>query len=183
MDECWFGLENEAIRGKMKEYLLTLRKKNVFCIFATQNPSAVANSPLNTTMIQNCPTQIFLADPKAVKLSEDYKKLGLSEEEISILAMSTKKRDYYLKCTQGSRLFQLSLGIIQLSLFRGKESTFKMTDPEGNTSIVKWYDFLLYLLEQKSNMKTKRAFVDQILDIQGVPFRHLLENYDWEAYL
>ena len=183
MDECWFGLENEAIRGKMKEYLLTLRKKNVFCIFATQNPSAVANSPLNTTMIQNCPTQIFLADPKAVKLSEDYKKLGLSDEEISILAMSTKKRDYYLKCTQGSRLFQLSLGIIQLSLFRGKESTFKMTDPEGNTSIVKWYDFLLYLLEQKSNMKTKRAFVDQILDIQGVPFRHLLENYDWEAYL
>lgn len=181
MDECWFGLENEIIRSKMKEYLLTLRKKNVFCIFATQNPSAVADSPLASTMIQNCPTQIFLADPKALKLSDKYQKLGLSEEEVGILSTSTKKRDYYLKCTAGSRLFQLSLGAIQLALFRGRESTFEY--PKGSGNYISWFEFQKYLLEKRKGQKKARCYVDEILDVQGIPFRHYLKDYDWEKYL
>lgn len=178
MDECWFGLENPAISGKMKEYLLTLRKKNVFCIFATQNPSAIANSPMASTMIQNCPTQIFLADPRAKKLEEDYLKLGLSSDEVNILAMSTKKRDYYYKSTLGTRLFQLSLGEIELALFRGKETQFRA--PDG--SIMQWQTFLQFLLEDKKKNPDK-AYVDKILDMQNIPFRHYLEGMNWESYL
>ena len=181
MDECWFGLENEIIRSKMKEYLLTLRKKNVFCIFATQNPSAVADSPLASTMIQNCPTQIFLADPKARKLMDKYQNLGLSAEEVNILSMSQKKRDYYLKCTAGARLFQLSLGAIQLALFRGRESTFNY--PKGSDNYIRWAEFQKYLLEKRKEQKKTRCYVDEILDVQGIPFRHYLKDYDWEKYL
>ena len=183
MDECWFGLENPAIASKMKEYLLTLRKKNVFCIFATQNPTAIANSPLATTMIQNCPTQIFLADPKATKLSDDYMKLGLTDDEINILNMSVKKRDYYYKSTAGSRLFQLNLGPIELALFRGKETAFKMPDENGKIKIVSWNSFQQYLLSQRKPDERPRKEVDRILDIQGIEFRHYLKDYEWEKFL
>lgn len=181
MDECWFGLENPAIMNKMKKYLLTLRKKNVFCIFATQNPSTVAHSPLATTMVQNCPTQIFLADPKATNkdLAMDYKMLGLTDDEIELIARGRKKRDYYLKSTAGTRFFQLALGPLQLALFRGKETKLKLKDGR----IVKWYDFLQMIMEKRKNDEYARGYVNDILDIQQIPFRHYLEGLDWEDYL
>lgn len=179
MDECWFGLENEIIRQKMSEYLLTLRKKNVFCIFATQSPSSIANSPLASIMIQNCPTQIFLADPKALKNIDSYMKLGLSEEEVNILNMSTKKMDYYFKSALGTRLFQLGLGPIQLALFRNAESSFKY---KGQT--IKWHDYLKFLLERRKIDGERACYVDKILDVQNIPYRHLLEECgNWESLL
>ena len=179
MDECWFGLENEVIREKMKQYLLILRKKNVFCIFATQNPSAVARSPLATTMIQNCPTQVFLADPKAQKLAEDYHMLGLEDEEIAILASARKKRDYYYKSSLGTRLFQLGLGPLQLALFRGYET--KLSLPDGR--VVPWKNVLSVLLEDRKSAGYDRAYPDKILDAQQVEFRSYVEGEDWESYL
>lgn len=179
MDECWFGLENEAIASKMKTYLLTLRKKNVFCIFATQNPSAVADSPLATTIIQNCPTQIFLADPKAKKLLKDYQKLGLSEEEVTLLSYCTKKRDYYFKSSLGTRKFQLALGKISLALFRGYESKIKLKDG----SIVEWKKVLDFIIQKREECGYQREMFDKILDIQQVPYNEYLLDIDLEKIL
>lgn len=179
MDECWFGLENPAIQAKMKEYLLTLRKKNVFCIFATQNPSAIANSPMASTMIQNCPTQIFLADPRAEKLKDDYAKLGLSEEEVHLLSMCTKKRDYYYKSGLGTRLFQLMLSPLELAMFRGKESKFKTINGE----IRQWSEFQNFLLSDWKKKGINRPFVDQVLKVQGIEFEHYLKNINWKEYM
>lgn len=180
MDECWFGLQNPVIREKMKQYLLTLRKKNVFCIFATQNPSTVAQSELGSIMIQNCPTQIFLADPKAKKLSDDYSKLGLSSEEINILSMTTKKRDYYYKSTSGTRLFQLSLGPLQLALFRGYDTKIKM----NNGEIVQWSEVLKFLIDKRNQSGKNTAYVDYILDMQKVEFRKYLSDIpNWKEWL
>lgn len=182
MDECWFGLQNPVIASKMKEYLLTLRKKNVFCIFATQNPSMVASSELGTVIIQNCPTHIFLADPSAKEagMYEAYSAMGLKDEEITLLSYSTKKRDYYIKCPSGTRKFQLSLGPVQLALFRGRESKIRM---EGR-GIVKWEAIQKYLLQKRIKEDgTNRAMVDYILDLQKVDYLHYLEGIKWKEYL
>lgn len=181
MDECWFGLQNEVIAGKMKEYLLTLRKKNVFCIFATQNPAMVAESNLGTTIIQNCPTHIFLADPSARErgMYESYTAMGLKDEEITLLSYCTKKRDYYIKCPSGTRKFQLSLSNIELALFRGRESKIKW---KGN--IIKWEVIQKFLMEKRVKEDgSYREMLDYILDIQGVEFRGYLEGIKWEEYL
>lgn len=182
MDECWFGLQNPAIASKMKEYLLTLRKKNVFCIFATQNPSMVANSDLGTVIIQNCPTHIFLADPSAAEkaMAEDYGKLGLKEEEIFLLSSSIKKRDYYIKCPSGTRKFQLSLGPVELALFRGRETKIKMSDGK----IVPWQIIQKFMLKERVREDGSiRCMVDKILDLQNVEYKQFLEEYEWESWL
>ncbi len=182
MDECWFGLQNPVIAAKMKEYLLTLRKKNVFCIFATQNPHMVATSELGSVIIQNCPTHLFLADPSANEpaMKEDYMAMGLKDVEVSLLAYSVKKRDYYIKCPSGTRKFQLSLGPIELALFRGRESRIKMKDGR----IIKWESVQKFILEKRVKPDgTYRGMVDMILDMQNVPFRHLLEGIEWQKAL
>lgn len=185
MDECWFGLENPAIRSKIKEYLLTLRKKNVFCIFATQNPSEVANSPLASTMIQNCPTQIFLADPKAMKLQEDYKKLGLSDEEIGMLSSMIKKLDYYYKSGLGTRKFQLLLSPLELALFKGKETKFRDPCEKNHEKEIKsWSDFQQFLLAGWKETGIRTPCVDKILTILKIPFLDYLKEYpNWKEYM
>lgn len=176
MDECWFGLENPAIARKMKEYLLTLRKKNVFCIFATQNPAAVAESSLAETMIQNCPTKIFLADPMANQIHDAYIKLSLTEDEVMLLSDSTKKLDYYIKCTLGTRKFQLELGPLQLALFRNRESKFRTKDGE----IIPWRKYLEYLLDIRTKKQEDLEFCAEILDIQGIEFRQYLTDAGYD---
>lgn len=179
MDECWFGLENPAIREKMATYLRTLRKKNVFCIFATQNPGAVADSPLASTIIQNAPTQIFLADPKAEKLSACYEKLGLSGEEIHLLSMCTKKRDYYYKSSLGTRLFQLLLSPLELALFRGRESKIALS----RNDIRPWIEFQRLLLKERERLGKNVPFFDQILKVQGIEFESYLKDINWKEFM
>lgn len=184
MDECWFGLQNPAIASKMEEYLRTLRKKNVFCIFATQDPHSVANSSLASVMIQNCPTHIFLADPSAREeaMANDYVKLGLKNHEIELLSNSIKKMDYYIKCPSGTRKFQLNLGPLQLALFRGAFSKYQT----GNGKIVNWKDVLDYLNDcaiKEGKEGKKKAQVDKILDLQNIEFRSYLKGLKWKEYL
>ena len=67
----------------------------------------------------------------------------------------------------------------KLALFRGKETKFKLKDGR----IVKWYDFLQMIMEKRKNDEYARGYVNDILDIQQIPFRHYLEGLDWEDYL
>ena len=111
---------------------------------------------------------------------EAYTAMGLKDEEITLLSYSTKKRDYYIKCPSGTRKFQLSLGPIQLALFRGRESKIRM-DGRG---IVKWEIIQKYLLEKRQNKDgTYRAMVDYILELQKVPYLDYLEGMKWKEYL
>jgi type IV secretion system protein VirB4 len=171
VDEAWRFLDNEAFRNKMRQWLKELRKKHVFCVFATQEVADGANSPIASTLIQNCPTKIYLADPEAYNNAGAYMKFGLTEDEVELLTMARKKRDYYFKNPQGTRLFQLSLGIIFLSLMRAQDAQVRTAKGE----LIRWADYCKSLLELKSSGVSK-GFTEEILDIQGVKFRHYLEG-------
>lgn len=118
LDEAWLFLKNPVFASKIEEWLKTLRKKNVFVVFATQDVSDAVNSVLSTTIIQQCHTKIFLADPEARTsvMFKAYKTFGLYESEIEVLANAIMKRDYLYTSTLGSRLFQLDLGKRTLAL-------------------------------------------------------------------
>jgi type IV secretion system protein VirB4 len=64
---------------------VTLRKKRVFCVFATQEVSKAANSKLRTTIVSQCLTKIYLADPSAQSaiIAEYYRLFGLEDNEIA----------------------------------------------------------------------------------------------------
>jgi len=118
LDEAWLFLKNEIFADKILEWLKVLRKKNVYVVFATQDVADVVNSPLKTTITQQCLTKIYLADPTAITagMMEVYLQFGLTEAEISLIASATMKRDYFYTSPLGRRLFQLDLGQLTLAL-------------------------------------------------------------------
>lgn len=117
LDEAWLFLKNPIFSAKIVDWLKTLRKKHVFCVFATQEIDDAANSPIASTLVSQCMSKIFLADPDISPIArEAYKKFGLEDAEIKLISESQMKKDYYYKSPSGTRLFQLDLDALQLAL-------------------------------------------------------------------
>jgi type IV secretion system protein VirB4 len=172
IDEAWRFLDHEIFRNKMRQWLKELRKKHVFCVFATQEVADGANSAIASTLIQNCPTKIYLADPEAFNNQDAYRKFGLTMDEIQMLSLSRKKQDYYYKSPSGTRLFQLSLGTLILALMRQQDQMVKTA--KGDT--IRWNDYCRYLLELKKTGEIHKGFVEEILDMQGIRYKNYLEG-------
>lgn len=110
-------LAHPVFRDRLQEYLKTLRSKNVYVVFLTQELADAANSPILSTILKACKTQIFLPDKKAESpgLIEHYLTFGLTHREIHLLTQWTEKRDYYYKSPKGQRVFDLNLGPVALA--------------------------------------------------------------------
>ncbi|GMO25752.1 MAG: conjugal transfer protein TrbE [Termitinemataceae bacterium] len=122
LDEAWIFLQHDYFKHKIAEWLKVLRKKNVYVVFATQNVDDAANSEISTTIIQQCLTKIYLADPQATgAMCPAYEKFNLSAAEIETLAAAEMKRDYLYTSPIGTRLFQLQLGELTLALIGGTD--------------------------------------------------------------
>jgi type IV secretion system protein VirB4 len=118
LDEAWVYLNNGYFSNKMEEWLTTLRKKFVFCVFATQEVSKAAASSISTAIASMCLTKIYLADPSAMTkiVKQYYYQFGLEENEILTISRAVMKRDYFYKSPLGARMFQLNLDKFQLAL-------------------------------------------------------------------
>ena len=127
LDEAWLFLSHSAFSRQLQAWLKTLRKANVYCVFATQEVNDLLNKPeLLSTILSACNVKIFLPDEAAQspEMAERYARFGLSEREVQILgtpALAQKKRDYYYRSTRGRRLFRLDLGPVALA-FAGMAS-------------------------------------------------------------
>jgi len=117
LDEAWIFFDNPIFAAKIREWLKILRKANVSVIFATQSLSDIVNSPIATALIESCPTRIFLPNDKALEEStaEIYRRFGLNDRQIRILALAQSKRQYYYQSPLGNRLFELGLGPLALA--------------------------------------------------------------------
>ncbi|MGD8450908.1 MAG: conjugal transfer protein TrbE [Phycisphaerae bacterium] len=121
LDEAWLFLANSTFATKIREWLKTLRKKNVAVLFATQSLADIAESSIATAIIESCPTRIFLPNPSAFEQNTRtlYESFGLNERQIAILQSAVQKQDYYYQSPSGNRLFQLGLGPVALALCGG----------------------------------------------------------------
>lgn len=114
LDEAWLFLDHPGFAGRIREWLKTLRKKNVAVVFATQSLSDIAASSIAPSLLESCPNRLYLPNPRArdPELEGVYRRFGLNDRQIRLLAEATPKRDYYLDCPLGRRLFALELGDI-----------------------------------------------------------------------
>ena len=64
IDEFWKALQDEDFRDLAQNKLKTIRKQNGLMLFATQSPRDAINSPIAHTIIEQCPTQIFLPNSR-----------------------------------------------------------------------------------------------------------------------
>jgi type IV secretion system protein VirB4 len=126
LDEAWLFLRHELFKKQQQNWLKTTRKKNVACIYATQEIADAAKSDIASTILQQCHTKIYLPDEEATTPSsrEMYRAFGLSDAEIELVARGQKKRDYFYKSSLGTRLFRLDMGPIQLGLITGQNHEF-----------------------------------------------------------
>jgi type IV secretion system protein TrbE len=117
VDEGWLALDDEGFAGQLREWLKTLRKKNASVIFATQSLSDIDGSAIAPAIIESCPTRLFLPNERAIEpqITAIYRRFGLNDRQVEILARATPKRDYYCQSRRGNRLFELGLGRVALA--------------------------------------------------------------------
>ncbi|MET4236047.1 type IV secretion/conjugal transfer VirB4 family ATPase [Bradyrhizobium sp. LA6.10] len=125
IDEGWLALDDADFAGKLREWLKTLRKKNASVVFATQSLADIDGSTIAPAIIESCPTRILLPNDRAIEpqIMAIYRRFGLNDRQIEILARATPKRDYYCQSRQGNRLFELGLGEIALAFAAASSKT------------------------------------------------------------
>lgn len=125
VDEGWLALDDEGFAGQLREWLKTLRKKNASVIFATQSLSDIDGSAIAPAIIESCQTRLLLPNERAIEpqITAIYRRFGLNDRQIEILARAMPKRDYYCQSRRGNRLFELGLADVALALCAASSKT------------------------------------------------------------
>ncbi len=117
LDEAWLMLGHPVFRDKIREWLKVMRKSNCLVLMATQSLSDAANSGILDVIVESTATKIFL--PNVFARDEDasalYRRMGLNDRQIDILASAIPKRHYYVVSENGRRLYDLALDRIALA--------------------------------------------------------------------
>jgi type IV secretion system protein TrbE len=118
LDEAWLFLDEPLFATRIREWLKTLRKKNVAVVFATQSLADIATSSIAPAIIESCPTRIYLPNDRAIETQtrEIYERFGLNPRQVEIISRATPKQDYYAQTAKGNRLFELDLGSLALAI-------------------------------------------------------------------
>src|SRR6266849_4067029 len=145
LDEAWIMLADSSFGAKIEEWLRTLRKKNAAVVLATQSLAEIANSPHRDVILESCPTKLYLPNPEAENAAtrDMYRRFGLTDRQIEIVAEATPKRHYYYVSPLGRRLFQFSLGPSALAFIGAGSkddilSARRMIREHGDRWTVEW---------------------------------------------
>ena len=158
LDEAWLYLQHPIFAKFIQEWLRTLRKKKVFCIFATQEVSAASKSSLKETIDQQCLTKIYLADESAQNpaLAKSYADFGLTDSEIIALSNAQMKHDYYFKNPLGCRMFSLDLDDFQLALISSDHEILDKVEAEYGRNTTKELAFEVLEATRQKYMGTEK---------------------------
>lgn len=120
LDEAWKYFTDPVFAAKIIEWVKTLRKKNVYVIFATQELTDGKKSDAFTSVISQCLTKILLPTQSLVspETASTYKSiLGLTDIEIQAILSGKPKKDYFYKSNEkGRRMFSLDLTQFELDV-------------------------------------------------------------------
>ncbi len=117
LDEAWLMLGHPVFRAKIREWLKVMRKNNCLVLMATQSLSDAANSGILDAIVESTATKIFLPNVFArdEEASALYRRMGLNNRQIEILASAIPKQQYYTVSENGRRLYDLALGPLALA--------------------------------------------------------------------
>jgi type IV secretion system protein VirB4 len=102
ISEFWKALDHPAFTEFAKVRQKTIRKQNGLGIFDTQSPSDVLRHDIGRTMVEQSVTQIFLANPAAVR--EEYiGGFGLSQAEFDLVRTLGARGGHPMLVKQGAR--------------------------------------------------------------------------------
>jgi len=70
MDEGWRALLDATFRANIEKQLRTIRSRGGAVVFITQSPRDIIDSGIANILVEQCPTQLHLANPRGTR--EDY---------------------------------------------------------------------------------------------------------------
>lgn len=131
IDEFWKALADEGFRDLAQNKLKTIRKQNGLMLFATQSPRDAINSPIAHTIIEQCPTQVFM--PNSRGSHADYVEgFKLTEREYELIAreLSNESRRFIVKQGHNSVVAELNLGSFddELAVLSGRTGNVELAD-------------------------------------------------------
>lgn len=158
-DECWRFMGHPTFASMLREDLKTLRKRNVFIAFMTQElADAAARPELLSSILSACSLLIFGADSNALapEAAKAYAAFGLSQHEIALISQLQPKREYYHRGGLRKRVFSLNLGPAALSL-AGASSVQDHKDMDALVERCPPKDYAAWLFERRGVTWAARA--------------------------
>src|SRR3546814_10934534 len=97
IDEGWLVLDSPAFAAQLREWLKTLRKKNASVIFATQSLADIETSAIAPSIIESCPTRIFLPQERTPEpqIARVYERFGLNDRQTRLLSRAQPNEEHY----------------------------------------------------------------------------------------
>lgn len=128
IDEGWKALDDAVFANKIKDWLKTIRKMNGIIGFGSQSASDAAGSSIADSLIEQCPTQIFMPNSKAKE--QDYRgAFALTEAEFRIVKESpVGSRQFLIKQGLTSAVAKLDLAGLddEIAVLSGRTETVNL---------------------------------------------------------
>lgn len=143
LEEAWLYLQHPVFLNQLTDWFKTLRKGNVAVIFISQDLHDIVQSPAASTIQSSCMTRIYCPNKSASEnhVSKQYYSFGLNDRQITKIAQSIPKRDYFYQSSYGSALFQLDLKSIAKAFFCvGDKHQQQMFEKFYNMADTKWVE-------------------------------------------
>jgi type IV secretion system protein VirB4 len=106
MDEAWRFIQHDRLREYIKEALKTWRKRHGAMLLATQSIDDFASVDLLRTVIESCPTKLFLANP-SLDRAQYADLFHLNSMELDRLAELMPRRQLLLKRPDVAKVLNL----------------------------------------------------------------------------
>ncbi|MGH9159031.1 MAG: VirB4 family type IV secretion system protein [Vicinamibacteraceae bacterium] len=106
IDEAWRFVRDDTVRAYITEALKTWRKRNATMILATQSSEDFVRSEMLHTVVESCPTKLFLAN-QGLDLETYQRLFHLNETEAALMANLLPRRQILLKRPDVSKVLNL----------------------------------------------------------------------------
>ncbi|NOT72558.1 MAG: VirB4 family type IV secretion/conjugal transfer ATPase [Hyphomicrobium sp.] len=131
IDEFWKALGDPIFSDLANNKLKTIRKQNGLMVFATQSPADALRSKIAHTIIEQCPTQIFMANGRAS--ASDYvtgMKLTTREFELVARELTPESRRFLIKQGHASVVTELDLSGFddELAILSGRTANVQLAE-------------------------------------------------------
>jgi type IV secretion system protein VirB4 len=131
IDEFWKALSDPDMSAMVEDQLKTIRKKNGVIMLLTQSPRDAIRSPMAHTIIEQCPTHIYM--PNARGDRADYVDgLKLTQREFALIQreMGTNSRRFLIRQGQRSVVAELNLRGFdaELAILSGRTAYIEMME-------------------------------------------------------
>lgn len=111
LDEAWKMLDDEYFQSRLKDWMLTMRKKNVVVVMLTQRVSHIAESRAGGSIFESTVTQILF--PTSKNSASELAPLGLTNREEAFLCTSAAgARTALVRSGDGSTVVDFDLSVL-----------------------------------------------------------------------